>query len=764
LKKEFILYGLGCANCASKMEGKIRQLNGVKDASIDFVNKTLMIDIDTDNYEIIFDEIERIILSIEPDIIIKEKTIKRMLNKTLILVGLNCANCAVKIERDIKNIYGVKDASINLSSQKLILTIDDEKNWEDILSQIKLIVNKYEPDVKVEDKEIKVKTNLNRETIFLVLGTSLFLLAFLFKNSLRQVLFILSYIIIGYDILLKAVKNIKNGQVFDENFLMSIATIGAFIIGEMPEAVSVMLFYKVGETLQDLAVERSRKSIKALLDIRPDYANLMVGHELKRVNPDDVKIGDIIIVKAGEKVPLDGIIIEGNSSLDTSALTGESVLKDVVVGDEVLAGFINKSGVLKIKVTKEFKASQVNKILELVEGANRRKAKTENFITKFARVYTPIVVLLALLIACVPPIILRQPFSPWIYRALIFLVVSCPCALVISIPLGFFGGIGAASKNGILVKGSNYLEALNYVNMAVFDKTGTLTKGKLRIKNIRSEGGIDKGKVLEYAAYAEFYSNHPIAQCILKEYGDIDKSGIKEHNEISGFGIEARIDDNEVLAGNAKLMIDRGINIREDYDVGTKVYVAVDGKFIGCIVIEDEIKEDAKVTIDSLKKMGIKTIMLTGDHKDVASDVAEKLGLDEYYYGLLPDQKVEKLEELEIQKENGKIIFVGDGINDAPVIARADIGIAMGALGQDAAIEAADIVIMNDQLKNILTAMNIAKKTKKIVWQNIYLALFVKILVMIMASFGIANMWEAVFADVGVALLAVLNSIRITRG
>ncbi|MCX7904652.1 MAG: heavy metal translocating P-type ATPase [Caloramator sp.] len=764
MKKEYILYGLGCANCASKMEVKIRQLNGVKDASIDFVNKTLMIDIDGDNHEIIFDEIERIILSIEPDIIIKEKTIKKMLNKTLILVGLNCANCAAKIEKDIKNIYGVKDASINLTSQKLVLTIDDEKNWEDILAQVKFIVNKYEPDVKVEDKEIKAKLNINSEIIYLVSGAVLFLLGYLFKNTLRELLFILSYVLIGHDILLKAFKNIKNGQVFDENFLMSIATIGAFLIGEMPEAVSVMLFYKIGETLQDLAIERSRRSIKSLLDIRPDFANLVVGHEIKRVDPDDVKIGDFIIVKPGERIPLDGVVVKGNSSVDTSALTGETILRDVSEGDEVLGGFINKSGLLKIKVTKEFKASTVNKILELVEGANRRKAKTENFITKFARVYTPIVVLAALLIAVIPPMILKEPFSSWVYRALIFLVVSCPCALVISIPLGFFGGIGAASKNGILVKGSNYLEALNYVNMVVFDKTGTLTKGKLRIKNIRAEGVIDKRKVLEYAAYAEFYSNHPIAQCILKEYGVIDKTRIKEHKEISGFGIEAKIDDKEVLVGSAKLMIDRGISIREDYEVGTKVYVAVDGKFIGCIVIEDEIKEDAKETILLLKKMGIKPIMLTGDHRDVASDVAEKLDIDEYYYGLLPDEKVEKLEELEIEGENGKIVFVGDGINDAPVIARADIGIAMGALGQDAAIEAADIVIMNDQIKNILTAMNIAKKTKKVVWQNICLALFVKVLVMVMASFGVANMWEAVFADVGVALLAVLNSIRIIRG
>ncbi|MCS7233558.1 MAG: heavy metal translocating P-type ATPase [Synergistetes bacterium] len=683
--------------------------------------------------------------------------------KKLSLIGLDCPNCAVKIEKDVKGIKGVKDAIVSLSSQKLTLTIEEESSWPDILNQVKLVVNKYDTNIKVLEKDLEDKHKITKEIIKLALGTSPFVIAFLANGSLKQALFILSYIAIGHSVLLKAFKNILSGQVFDENLLMSIATSGALLIGEVPEAISVMLFYKIGELLQNIAVENSRRSITALLDLRPEFANLLIGNETKKTKAEAIKIGDTIIVRPGERIPLDGIVIEGSSSVDTSTITGESMPRSVTVGNEVLAGFINLDGLLKIKVTKEFKESTISKILELVENASARKARTENFITKFARFYTPIVILLALLIALIPPMAFGRPFSLWIYRALVFLVVSCPCALLISIPLGFFAGIGSASRNGILMKGSNYLEALNDVNTIIFDKTGTLTMGRFKIKNIWSAKGYEREDILNYAAHAEFYSNHPIAQSILNEYSNIDETKIKEYREIPGFGVEAKINDKRVLVGNAKLLSDRGIDIDKEIETETGVYVAINDKLAGYITFEDEIKKDAKETIDRLKEIGIKTVLFTGDHKNAAKYVAESLGIDEFYHDLLPHQKVEKLEELKTKKSRGNIIFAGDGINDAAVIARADIGIAMGALGQDAAIEAADVVIMNDQIKSILTAIHIARKTKKIVWQNIFLALSIKFLVLITASLGMVNMWEAVFADVGVALMTILNSLRITN-
>lgn len=555
------------------------------------------------------------------------------------------------------------------------------------------------------------------------------------------------------------------GQVFDENFLMSVATIGAFAIGEFAEGVAVMLFYQIGEFFQGRAVNRSRKSIADLMDIRPDYANLKLENEVKKVSPQEVKINDYIVIKPGEKVPLDGVVVEGESMVDTSALTGESVPREVKKDNDVLGGFINKNGVLTVKVSKEFEESTVSKILELVENASSKKAPTENFITKFARYYTPIVVFAALGLAVIPPLVIQgATFAEWIYRALTFLVISCPCALVISIPLGFFGGIGGASKNGILIKGGNYLEALNSVDTVVFDKTGTLTKGVFKVTDINPSKDISKEELLEYAAFAESYSNHPIATSILNAYSkEIDKEKIENYEEIAGHGIKVNVKGKEVLAGNIKLMDLNKIQHKLVEDMGTVIYVALDGNFAGSILISDEVKIDSKNAIKGLKDIGIKkTAMLTGDNKKVGVKIANELGLDEVYAELLPDQKVEKLEMLDKQKsEKGKLVFVGDGINDAPVLARADIGVAMGGLGSDAAIEAADVVLMTDEPMKLVNAIKIAKRTKKIVWQNIIFAFGVKAIVLLLGAGGHASMWEAVFADVGVALIAVLNAMRV---
>lgn len=580
---------------------------------------------------------------------------------------------------------------------------------------------------------------------------------------LQIALFIISYIIVGGDVVKKAVKNIFKGQVFDENFLMSIATIGAFFIGEYPEGVAVMLFYQVGELFQSYAVGKSRKSIASLMDIRPDYANVKKGDELVRTDPNEVQIGDIIVIKAGEKIPLDGKVIEGSSMIDTSALTGESVPREVEVGSDILSGCININGVITAEVTKEYGESTVSKILDLVENASSKKSNSEQFITKFARYYTPVVVIIAVFIAIIPPLVIDgATFSDWIYRALAFLVVSCPCALVISIPLSFFGGIGGASKKGILVKGSNYLEALARTEIVVFDKTGTLTKGVFNVQEIHPEG-VSKEELLELTAYVESYSNHPISLSLKRAYGkEIDNGRISDVEEISGHGVIATVDGKKVMAGNIKLMKMMDIPYFKGELIGTVVHVAVNNQYIGYIVIADEVKPDSAQAIKELKAANIKqTVMLTGDNKSVGSKVAKELGLDKVYAELLPADKVEKLEELFSQKSTkGKLTFVGDGINDAPVLARADIGIAMGGLGSDAAIEAADIVIMTDEPSKIATAMKISKKTLKIANQNIVFAIGIKIIVLILSAFGIATMWAAIFADVGVTIIAVLNAFR----
>jgi len=701
----------------------------------------------------------------------------------IILNGLNCAHCAEVIGKRVKNIDGVELANLNFINKKLILNISNEDDRIKIINEAINIINDTEPGLniniienennKIQNKSIneEEKYSSKRDLVKLIIGFIIYVIAIYqsskgIESQLMNILLIISYIVVGGGVLLKSIKNITKGRIFDENFLMSIATIGALAIGEISEAVAVMLFYQLGEYLQGIAVGKSRKSIASLMDIRPDSANLKVNNEMKVVSPGEVQVGDIIVVKPGEKVPLDGIIIDGSSMIDTSAITGESVLREVSKGDEILSGFINKNALLTVKTTKQYGESTVSKILDLVENASNKKSKTENFISKFSRYYTPIVVICAAVIAIIPPLILKGAnFSEWLYRGLVFLVVSCPCALVLSIPLSFFSGIGYASKKGILIKGSNYLEALKDVDTVVFDKTGTLTKGVFNVTNINPVN-ISKEQLLEYAAIAEANSNHPIAKSILKYYGkSVSLDDIKSYEEISAHGIRVQYNNDMILAGNEKLMMVNNIFYSKAKEVGTIVYVAVNGIYIGYLVIADEVKSDSKQAISNLKSAGIKeVIMLTGDNKDVANEVALNLGIDKVYSSLLPNEKVEKVEEIYVgRSEKEKVAFVGDGINDAPVLARVDVGIAMGALGSDAAIEAADIVLMTDEPNNIYKAIKISKKTNKIVWQNIIFALSVKIVVMIFGAGGIATMWEAIFADVGVALIAVLNAMRILK-
>lgn len=689
----------------------------------------------------------------------------------LTLEGLNCANCARKIEEKVGKMEGVKESNLNFTTTTLNVKLERKVKEEHAINEIKKIVEALEPHVKVE-KKVSGKTNVQRAKFevkpTLIIGTILYLIAVIgdFKGALALILFVASYLLIGGKVVLTAIKNIARGQLFDENFLMTVATIGAFSISEYPEAVAVMLFYEIGETIQGYAVNKSRSSISSLMDIRADYANIIIDGKEKKVSPETVKVEDIILVKPGEKVPLDGVVIEGESFIDTSALTGESVPRKIVPNDEILSGGINTSGLLKVKVTKKFGESTVSRILEMVENAANKKANTEKFITKFAKVYTPIVVALAILIAVVPSIFIKDAlFSTWLYRALVFLVVSCPCALVVSVPLCFFAGIGGASKKGVLVKGSNYLELLKDLETVVFDKTGTLTEGVFSVTEINTNG-IDKEKLIEVAAMAESFSNHPIAISIIKEYGkEIDKEVIKEYKEISGRGIKAVINNEEVLVGNSKLMNEFNILYNEVDSIGTVVYCAINGEFKGSIVISDKIKENAVEALINLKKAGVKkTVMLTGDNKKTAYKVGEKINIDEVHSELLPLDKVKEVEEImKRSNKNGKLAFVGDGVNDAPVLARADIGIAMGGIGSDAAIEAADIVLMKDDINALVDAINVSKKTNKILWQNIVFALGIKILVMVLGTFGIANMWTAVFADVGVTIIAIINSTRCFR-
>ena len=781
--KTYLLKGLDCPNCSAKIEKEVGDLEDVSSSVVNLMKQTLTISVKTSASGKIQDEVATIVHSHEPDVKVSEQT-DSYVTKKYLLKGLDCPNCSAKIEKEVGELEGVALSEVNLMKQTLTVSMDHNKAAS-MLDMVTTIVHSHEPDVEVSEQKAdtsvapdkKEKTPVYSDddkklTIRLISGAVIYAVGMgltLFGHVSLPVelgVLIVAYIILGWDVVWQAVKNITRGQIFDEHFLMSLSTIGAFAIGEYPEAVAVMLFYQVGEFFQSLAVKRSRKSISDLMDIRPDSATVRRNGELVVVAPETVSIGELIVVKPGEKIPLDGIVTEGESMLDTRALTGESVPRSIRKGEEALSGCVNQSGVLTIKVTKSFGESTVTKIIDLVENASSRKAPTENFITTFARYYTPIVVGMAAILAIIPPVILGGGWSEWLRRGFVFLIVSCPCALVISIPLTFFGGIGAASKRGVLVKGSNYLEALNKVSVVVFDKTGTLTKGVFKVVDITVEFGFTKEQVLEYAAQAESYSNHPIAKSIQEAFGKtIDQSVLSGYEEISGHGIRVLIGGKRVLAGNSKLMDSEKVSYAACQSAGIKVYIAVDGRYAGCIVIADEVKDDSQNAIASLKKIGVeKTVMLTGDDEKIGKAVAEQLGLDEYYAQLLPDQKVEKLEYLDQHKTKGsKLAFIGDGINDAPVLARADVGIAMGGLGSDAAIEAADVVLMTDESSKLVDAIDVAKATKRIVMQNIIIALGIKSVFLILGALGIAGMWEAVFGDVGVTIIAVLNAMRILK-
>lgn len=695
--------------------------------------------------------------------------------KKYILENLDCANCAAKLENSISKMDCVKSVSIDFGTLSMLIDTTD-------INKVQEEIKKIEPEVKIIDtnekksEEQEEEFSPKKELTFIGITAFIYIFGLIFQKQLENtpfqiaeyVLFLGVYLMSGWKVLFSAFKNISKGKIFDENFLMTIATVGAIAIHALAEAVGVMLFYKVGEFFQELSVQNSRKSIRALLEIRPDYANLIVNGEAKKVNPESVSVGDKVLVKPGEKIPLDGVVISGNTQVDTSALTGESVPRIVRVKDTVLAGMINKSGLITIEVTKPFGESSITKILELVENATHKKAKTEKFFTTFARYYTPAIVAISLLTAILPPLFISgQTFTEWIYRALVILVISCPCALVVSIPLTYFGGIGAASKKGILIKGSNYLDALNSVKTIFFDKTGTITKGVFKVTEIVTKNGFKKEEILAFAAEAEAHSTHPIALSIIESYGKkVDLSIINDYQEIGGKGIKAVIKNRTVIVGNDRLL--HHFNIEHDTCsiTGTVVHVAIDSKYAGYLIISDEIKEDSIKAIADLKKLGIKElIMLTGDNKDIAEAISKKVGIDKYYAELMPEDKVSVLESYisNKTKNSGKVAFVGDGINDAPVLTRADIGISMGGLGSDAAIETADVVIMNDSLTKISEAINIAKKNKIILLENIAFALGVKGIFVVLGFLGIATMWEAVFGDMGVALIAIFNATRMLK-
>lgn len=689
------------------------------------------------------------------------------------LQGLACISCASKIENEVSKVVGIKKASIDFVTASLKIEIEGGHSFKTIQNKITSIIKAIEPDVVLKDHlqhdsdrhhlgEPHLKRRIGRIMLALLFfGVALFSVASL---PVKFNLYLVSYVLAGGSVLRNAAKNIARGKVFDENFLMAIATLGAFAIGEYPEGVAVMLFYQIGEFFQSLAVSRSRKSIGELMDIRPDIAHKKQGNQLLSVKPELVNVGDVIVVKPGERIPLDGQVLSGSSFLDTSALTGESVPRKVNEGEHVLSGFINTTGVLEIKVNKSYQDSTVAKVLQLVQEAAAQKAPTENFITKFAGYYTPVVVVFALLLAFVPPLFFPgAELSTWIYRALVFLIISCPCALVVSIPLSFFSGIGSASRHGILVKGGNFLEALHDLEGIAFDKTGTLTEGTFKVTEIHAET-LTKDELLEITAYVERYSNHPIAQSIREAYGkQIDTDFIKDYQEIPGQGVQARVNEKLVVAGNATLMATNQIVHSDAPNIGTVIYVAVDQQYVGYIIITDSIKPSSKAGIQALQDLGITNIsMVTGDRQNVATHVSEELGIGQVYANLLPQDKINVVEEL-ISSSTGKFAFVGDGINDAPVLARVDLGIAMGGLGSDASIEAADVVLMTDEITQIAKAVKIGRYTRKIVWQNIALALGVKGLFLILGAFGIATLWEAVFADVGVTVIAVINAMRILR-
>ncbi|OBR66455.1 cadmium-translocating P-type ATPase [Paenibacillus oryzae] len=747
VKRSFILEGLDCSNCAMKIEGNIQKIKGIEDCSVSFATKTLTMGMPKEQEQALVEQVTHKIKELEPHIKVVDKNARRARKPQNSGQGSGHSHSGSHSHSHNHSHSHSGDHGHNHAHE-------NEEEHED--------GHDHGHDHGAANTKIML-TRLIAGTVLLAAGIWAPL-----AGTYELAVFLLAYIIIGGDILLRSAKNIMRGRVFDEHFLMSIATIGAFLIGQYPEGVSVMLFYQIGELFQSIAVNRSRKSISDLMDIRPDYANLKLGDDTKRVSPEEVEIGQLIVIKPGERVPLDGKVVDGFSAMDTSALTGESVPREVEPGQEVLSGFINKNGVLTVEVNKVFGESTVSKILDLVENASSKKAPTENFITKFAKYYTPVVVIVAALMAVAPPLLFEgATFSDWVYRALVFLVISCPCALVVSIPLGFFGGIGASSRNGVLIKGSNYLEALNDVKYVVFDKTGTLTKGAFTVTSIQPKvAGVSQEELLRYAAYAEMHSNHPIAHSIRAAYDrELDEGLISDYNEVSGHGIGVRFEGKEILAGNSKWMEKEQIAFSASDEVGTIVYIAVDRVYAGYLVISDEIKEDSAKAISALKSLGIaRTVMLTGDLRPVAEKVGQQIGIDEVCAELLPQHKVEEIERLDrLKSKREKIAFVGDGINDTPVLARADVGIAMGGLGSDAAIEAADIVIMTDEPSKLAAAIQIAKKTRAIVWQNIGFAMGVKGLFLVLGAFGVASMWEAVFADVGVTLIAVINAMRVLK-
>lgn len=739
MKLKLYLQGLNCANCANKIENKINKLDEVKQANLNFSTLALFLELneDVDKLEYV-KKIQALIDSIEDGVTVQLNKPNDGVNKSKCTSG----SCSVSHEN-----HKHGEHSENGNSHGDNHTHEGHNHNESN--------NKSSNDNKY--------VALIKDNIMLITGMILFIIGLAIKDNeaISTVIFLVAYLVSGGKVILAALKNIAKGQIFDENFLMLIATVGAFAIGEHAEGVAVMLFYGVGEMLQDYAVNNSRKSISSLMDIRADHANVIRDNNEISVSPEDVLVDEVILIKPGERVPLDGIIIEGESYLDTSALTGESVPRLVKVDGGIYSGAINISSPIKVKVTKLSSESTVSRILELVENASANKGQTEKFITKFAKVYTPIVVALAVLLAVVPPIVLGNgDFTTWIYRALLFLVVSCPCALVVSIPLGLFAGIGGASKKGILIKGGNYIEALNKIDTIVFDKTGTITKGVFKVSEINAIG-IRNEELLKIAAHGESFSNHPIAKSIINEYGNkVDKTVLKDYKEIGGQGISVIYNESNLLLGNKRLMDLNNIEAPEVDSIGTIIYVALDNKLLGYIIISDEIKEEAKEAIIELKKQGIKqTIILTGDNQQIGDKVGSIVGATKVYGNLMPQDKVTRLEEI-IENAQGKVAFVGDGINDAPVIARADLGIAMGDMGSDAAIEAADVVLMRDDLLSISQSIKIANKTNKILWQNIIFSILVKVLVMILGSFGFVDMWTAVFADVGVTIIAVLNSYR----
>lgn len=752
-----ILSGLTCANCANKIETKVNNMNGVKEATLNFTTSTLIIELNGERHDDdIILEAKSIINKLEPGVKVFNKNESNIIPKEV----NKCTSdtCSIENKNEKENHTHDKNHSHN-NFRGESHEHSSEKPHEHSHEHSHDHSHGHSHDHS-HGEAVSLKENMR-----LIIGAIVYAIALISTEGsiLSVVLFALSYVLVGGEVVLTAIKNILRGEVFDENFLMTVATLGAFFVGEFPEGVAVMLFYQIGEVFQSYAVNRSRKSITSLMNIRADYANVLKDGKEEKVNPETVNIDDVIIIKPGERVPLDGIVLDGTSFVDTSALTGESVPREVSTGEDILAGFINTNGVLKVKVTKNFKESTVSRILELVENASNKKAPTEKFITRFARIYTPIVVFSALALAIIPPLVIKDAsFYDWIYRALIFLVVSCPCALVVSIPLGLFAGIGGASRKGILVKGGNYLEALKDVNTVVFDKTGTLTKGVFKVTEINNVD-IAKEELIKIAAISESLSNHPIAQSIIKEYGkEIDSNELSDYEEISGHGIKVTINNSQVLIGNYKLMEKFKIKYNNINSIGTIVHVAINNEYKGNIVISDEIKEGSKSAIEGLKAIGVsQTVMLTGDNKSVGEKVASLVGVDKVFAELLPGDKVEKVEDLiKNNSTEGKVIFVGDGINDAPVLARADIGVAMGGIGSDAAIEAADVVLMKDDPEALVTAIKVARKTNKILWQNIIFSLGVKVLVLLLGAFGIANMWEAVFADVGVTVIAVINSTR----